>query len=92
MSSPIPSVEEYMRREAYFIDVEDTLSRVVGIIRETGIPIVIVLGNSQNYLGVITDRIILRSMLNIDAVKAKNVVMKVPTVNVSDSIAKAARI
>ncbi|MEM3819497.1 MAG: CBS domain-containing protein [Nitrososphaerota archaeon] len=92
MSSPIPSVEEYMRREAYFIDVEDTLSRVVGIIRETGIPIVIVLSNSQNYLGVITDRIVLRSMLNIDAVKAKNVVMKVPTVNISDSIAKAARI
>jgi len=92
MSSPIPSVEEYMRREAYFIDVEDTLSRVVGIFRETGIPIVIVLSNSQNYLGVITDRIVLRSMLNIDAVKAKNVVMKVPTVNISDSIAKAARI
>lgn len=91
MSSSIPSIEEYMREEVRFIDAEDTLSKVVGIFRETALPIVVVLSSSGDYLGVITDRIVLRSMLNIDAVKAKSVVIKVPTINVSDSIAKAAR-
>lgn len=92
MSSSIPRIEEYMRREVYFVNSEDPLSRVVGIFRETGLPIVVVLGNSKNYLGVITDRIVLRSMLNVDTVKAKNALVKVPILNASDSVAKAARL
>ncbi len=92
MFSNIPRVEEHMRREVYFVNAEDPLSKVVGIFRDTGLPIVIVLNNSKNYLGVVTDRIVLRSTLNIENVKAKNVLVKVPILNTSDSVPKAARL
>lgn len=92
MFSNIPRVEEHMRKEVYFVNAEDPLSKVVGIFRDTGLPIVIVLNNSKNYLGVVTDRIVLRSTLNIENVKAKNVLVKVPILNTSDSVPKAARL
>ncbi|MCS7125712.1 MAG: CBS domain-containing protein [Aigarchaeota archaeon] len=92
MVSMLPTVKEYMREEVYFIDGEDTLSKAVGIFREKGLPIIVVLANSKNYLGIITDRIILRSTLNLDVIKAKNVALKIPLLNIDDTVAKAARL
>lgn len=92
MFSTIPPVEEYMKREVYFVDPEESLSKVVGIFRETGLPIVVVLSDSKNYLGVVTDRVVLRSTLNIDTVKVKNVVIRVPVVSLSDPVSRAARL
>ncbi|MEN2975175.1 MAG: CBS domain-containing protein [Candidatus Caldarchaeales archaeon] len=88
----IPLVEEYMRREVEFIDGEDTLSKAVGIFREKGHPIIVVLSNSKTYMGVVTDRIVLRSSLNLDTIKAKSVVLKVPLLKRDDTVVKAARL
>ncbi|MCF8884566.1 MAG: CBS domain-containing protein [Nitrososphaerota archaeon] len=91
MSHEIPLIRDYMRYEIYFVDEDDPVSKCVGIFRETGLPIVVVLDKRGRYLGVVVDRVVIRSTVNLESLKTRNAAIKAPIVKTSDTISKAAR-
>lgn len=92
MASELSSVGEAMRREVYVMRGEEPLSKAVGIFRKVDLPIIVVVEDSGRVLGVVTERTVLRSTVNVDAVKAKSVAVRVPVLKVSDSLGRAARL
>ena len=93
MDVNIPLVGEVVRREIYIIGGEEPVSRAVGAFRKLDLPLVIVMDNSrEKMLGILTERIVLRSTFNIDTTKAKSVALKSPIIRVDKPVSEAARL
>lgn len=85
-------VGDVMRREVPLMGGEEPLSKAIGMFKEMAVPIVAVVDESGKPLGVVTERMALRSTLNVDAVKARSVALRAPILSTGDSLARAARL
>lgn len=94
MSAGIPLVRDVMRREVYFVDGNDPVSKVIGIMKEHNAPLVVVVDKLENnrVLGAITERIIMRATYNPDTTKARTIAVAIPRISSSETVAEAARL
>lgn len=93
MDEVIPLVGEVVKKEVYIIGGEEPVSRAVGAFRKLNLPLVIVMDDScEKMLGILTERIVLRSTFNIDVTKAKSVALKSPIISVDKPVSEAARL
>lgn len=89
----LPLVGEVMRREVYVLRGDDPISKAVGAFRNLDLPIVVVMDDSgERVLGVLTERAVLRSTINIETTKARSIAVKAPTVGVEEPVSEAARL
>ena len=92
MSLELPTVSDIMRREVHSVYEDEPVSKVVGIFREYGAPLVVVLDRRGEVVGAITERMALRCVFNPDATKARTLSVKIPKVSPNDSASRAAKL
>ncbi len=94
MSMEVPLVRDAMRREVYFVGGDDSVSKVIGLMKEHRAPLVIVVDKLDDgkVLGAITERMVMRATYNPDTMKAKTIAARIPQVDSGEPVSKAARL
>lgn len=86
-------VDEILSKKFYVVDVEDTLSSCLGIFREKNARALVVMdGRRKKYVGMLSKRSIIRSLMDPAKTKVKSVYWKAPKLSLGQGINEVARL
>jgi len=89
--SELPLVRDAMSTSFVVMDAEEPLTRAKGIF-ETKHPPLIVILEGEKFVGIVTERVLLKPRINPSAVKVASVAVVPPRLSPDDNICKAARL
>lgn len=89
--SELPLVRDFMLKSFIAIDADEPLTRAKGIFEAEHPPLIVVV-QGEKFIGVITERVLLRPRLNPTIVKVGSVALKPPRLGPEDNMCKAARL